>query len=236
MWCLVYLLLAVGRGCTCRPLVPDNLGTCVYLKSIGLFDLLKERGIEVDDRQVPLRKDPQAVLPLPHFSRPGEVEELASRTLEALNAGGRGAVNLRPLVSEAFAELALNAVEHAESSTGAFGLVQFYRYAQGERFICVVADGGIGVRRSLERNPNLRDRVPYDWVALELATRERVSGTGQSTRGIGLFGVAEDMRKAGRQLILHSGIGMLTINEEVELEARRATLFPGTLAFASIPT
>jgi|GEM_PF-642115 len=237
MWCLVYLFLASKRGCTCRLLVPENMGTCVYLKSIGLFDLLKSVGVEVDDRGVfSTRRDTQVVLPLTRFSRSEEVEELANRTLEALNARGTGAANLRPLVSEAFAELALNAAEHAQSSLGAFGLIQFYQQTQGERFICVVADGGIGVRRSLERNPNLRDRIPYDWVALELATRERVSGTGQPTRGIGLFGVAEDMRKSGRQLVLHSGIGILTISEDVELESRRATLFPGTLAFASIPT
>jgi anti-sigma regulatory factor (Ser/Thr protein kinase) len=165
-----------------------------------------------------------------------EVEELANRALEALGEAGLGAVNLHPLVSEVFAELALNAVQHAESRIGACGLIQFYEFQQGRRFLCVVADGGIGIRQSLERNPELADQVPYDWVAIELALRERVSGTGSKTRGIGLYGVAEDMRKAGRQLIIHSGIGMVETNEELESEAKRTTLFPGTLAYASIPT
>lgn len=79
-------------------------------------------------------------------------------------------------------------------------------------------------------------RVPYDWVAVELAMLERVSGTGDSTRGIGLYGVAEDMRKGGRQLIIHSGIGSLQIDEDLQSQARRTRLFPGTLAYASIPT
>lgn len=98
-----------------------------------------------------------------------------------------------------------------------------------------MADGGIGIRRSLERNPLYLNRVPYDWGAIELATRERVSGTGDSSRGIGLFGVAEDMRKPGRQLIIHSGIGLLQIDVDLQSQARRTRLFPGTLAYASIP-
>ncbi len=236
LWCVVYPLLTVARGSAARLLVPENLGAAVYLKSVGLFDLLQRAGVEVDDRGVGGRTDPQLVLPVTGFREEHEVEELANRALDALGEAGLGAANLHPVVSEVFAELALNAVQHSESEIGAFGLIQFYEFHYGRRFICVVADGGIGIRGSLERNPALRDQVPYDWAAIELALRERVSGTGLSTRGIGLYGVAEDMRKAGRQLIIHSGIGMVETNEEMECEAKRTTLYPGTLAYASIAT
>lgn len=235
MWCVVYLLLAAGRGCTCRLLVPENLGVCVYLKSAGLFSTLSQAGVEVDDRGIRDRPDPQVILPLTRFQSDSDVHQLANRILDTLSASRLGATQLYPLVTEVFAELANNAVQHSESLLGAFGLVQFYDTEADQRFVCAVADGGIGIRRSLERNPQLRDRVPYDWVAIELATRERVSGSGDPTRGIGLYGVSEDMRRAGRQLIIHSGIGALTINEEIESESRRATLFPGTIAYASIP-
>ena len=130
----------------------------------------------------------------------------------------------------------MNAIQHSESPIGAYGLIQFYESERGSRFVCTVADGGIGIRRSLERNPELKPRVPYDWSAIELACRERISGEGDATRGIGLFWVSEQMRRTDRQLIVHSGIGALTINEESESDAKRVTLFPGTLAFASIPT
>jgi hypothetical protein len=98
-----------------------------------------------------------------------------------------------------------------------------------------VADGGIGVYESLRKNEALRSRVSYDWDALELAVRERVSGTGDPHRGIGLYGVSEDVRRPGRSLLLHSGTGSLEITEELESAARRTRLFPGTLAFLSIP-
>ncbi|MEX0786081.1 MAG: hypothetical protein WD939_05545 [Dehalococcoidia bacterium] len=216
--------------------MPENVGVSIYLKSIGLFAVLQDAGVEVDDRGIRERADQQVVLPLTPFSTETEVEDLANAALDTLSARGLGAANLHPVVSEVFAELALNAVQHSESTVGAFGLIQFYEFQQGRRFVCAVADGGIGIRKSLERNPQLTDDVPYDWVAIELALRERVSGTGQSTRGIGLYGIAEDMRKAGRQLVIHSGIGMLQTTEELESEAKRTMLFPGTLAYASIPT
>jgi hypothetical protein len=211
------------------------MGVCVYLKSLGLFRLLKAGGISVDDRDIADRNDPQLILPLTRFDTASEAEELTNKAYDSLSASGLGPANLRPLVGETFGELALNAVQHSESPIGAYGLIQFYEFSGGQRFVCCVADGGIGIRRSLERNPELRHRVPYDWAAVELATRERVSGTLDPTRGIGLYGVAEDMRKPGRNLIIHSGIGSLQISERVESRAVRTRLFPGTLAYASIP-
>jgi anti-sigma regulatory factor (Ser/Thr protein kinase) len=228
--------LPKARGIAIRLLVPENVGTCLYLKSVGLFRLLQAAGVEVDDRGIAERTGRQLIVPLTRFTTESNVEDLANRALEYLANAGMGAANLYPVVSEIFAELALNAVQHSESDVGAFGLIQFYDTQQGRRFICSVADGGIGIRESLAKNPELAAHVPYDWVAIEKALQEGVTGTGSRTRGIGLYGVAEDMRKAGRQLIIHSGIGMLQTTEEMERSAQRTSLFPGTLASASIPT
>jgi anti-sigma regulatory factor (Ser/Thr protein kinase) len=140
-------------------------------------------------------------------------------------------------VAEVFAELAMNAVQHSQSEIGSVGLIQFYQFEAGERFVCAVADGGIGIKRSLGSNAALRSRATYDWTAIELALEEGVSGTGSNRRGIGLFGVAEDMAKPGRQLIIHSGIGLLLTGGGAAVEAMRSSVrFPGTLVSASIPT
>ena len=235
LWCAVYVLLARARERDARLLVPENTGVAIYLKSANLFGQLQANGVEVDDRGIGIRRDRKIVLPLTQFHTEQDVEDLANAALESMDDADLGSANLRSVVSEVFAELAMNAVQHSESRIGAFGLIQFYGVEKGRRFICVVADGGIGIRSSLERNPALRDKVPYDWVAIEMAMRERVSGTGQSTRGIGLYGIAEDMRMLGRQLIIHSGIGLVEITKKQESSARRATLFPGTLAYASLP-
>ena len=144
--------------------------------------------------------------------------------------------HLAPVVSENFAELAFNVVQHSESPIGGLGLIQFFNFQGGLRFAITVADGGIGIRKALYNNPVLRDKIHYDWTAIELATRERISGTGVATRGIGLYGVAEDTRKGGRRLIVHSGIGVLEISEDVQQESRRTNPYPGTLVSMSIAT
>ena len=239
LWAIVCLLLE--RSCrdatACRLLVPENLGVCVHLKSLGVLRVLQESGVEVDDRGVPERANPQVVMPLSRFSHEAEVDRLANEATERLRVSAMGAANLYPVVAEVFAELALNAVQHSESPIGALGLVQFYEYAAASRFVCAVADGGIGIRASLQRNPELRRRASYDWTAIEVAVEEGVSGTGSQRRGIGLFGVVEEMRHPGRQLIMHSGKGMLRTGESALSRAERIEIpFPGTLASASIPT
>ena len=236
LWCAVYPMLAQARGSATRLLVPENLGVCVYLKSAGLFAALQSAGVEVDERGVRSQDNRQIILPVTRFHTEADVEGLADVALSALSDRGFGSANIHPIVSESFAELALNAVQHSESEIGALGLIQFYHWERGRQFICSVADGGIGIRKSLERNPQYRDAVPYDWTAIELALQERVSGTTAPTRGIGLYGIAQDMRAPGRQMIIHSGLGMLSVSGDVEDQAQRTVLFPGTLASVSIPT
>lgn len=98
-------------------------------------------------------------MPISNFTTELEVENLTETAIERLGDANVGSINLHTVVSEIFAELAINAVQHSESEIGGFGLIQFYGVAasRSRRFICVVADGGIGIRASLERNPLIRD-------------------------------------------------------------------------------
>lgn len=236
LWCLTFLALARAQGISCEMLIPANKGVCAYLRSLGLFETLKGCGVAVDDRGVFSGSDAKIILPISRFSTTSEATAVVNLAFTRLQTLGAGAVNLTSAITELLGELTMNAVQHSESPVGAFACVHLLDTAKGLRFTCTVADGGIGVRESLRRNPALRHRVNYDWDALELAVRERVSGTADPHRGIGLYGVSEDVRKPGRSLLLHSGLGSLEITEELESSARRTRLFPGTLAFLSIPT
>ena len=113
-------------------------------------------------------------------------------------------------------------------------MVQFSTSGQGRRFQCCIGDGGIGIRNSLKRNPKLR-HVDSEWTAIELAVKELVSGTAFPTRGIGLFSAFEEMYAPGRELMIHSGNGILTVNQESEIRLTRANQFQGTLVHLSIP-
>jgi anti-sigma regulatory factor (Ser/Thr protein kinase) len=220
-------------------LLPDNLGVALYLKSVGLLSILADDGVSIDDQGISGTPNPgeQLVLPIRSLGAESEVDTVANEVLDRLQDSNIGSTNLYPVVSEVFAELALNAVQHSDSSIAAFGLIQFYQSESGRRFICAVADGGIGIRASLERNPGLRRRVPYEWTAIDLALEEGVSGTGSPSRGIGLFGVSDEMSRPGRQLIIHSGNGLLIAGgTSTQTQATRCAVpFPGTLTLASIP-
>ncbi len=240
LWSVVFLLLANNKVGNCELLVPENMGVCSYLKSIGLFQVLQENGVKVDDRGVGVGAATRLILPLTHFNNEYEVDEVTNLAYDAISASNLGASNLHAVVTETFSELAMNAVQHAESTIGAYGIIQFVQGQSGQqRFVCGVADGGIGIRRSLSRNPAhpTKRELWYDWTAIEYAMKERISGTESSLRGMGLFGILEDAMENNQVLIIHSGIGSLQVNEgSLDSKARRASLFPGTLAYVSIPT
>lgn len=235
LWCVVYLALARRRGVPCRLLVPEHMGVCAHLKGTGVFEELKRRGVTVDDRDVASPRQQKTILPLTPFATLNDAARITNEAYDRLAAANVTAANVTQVVAELFSELSNNAIEHSESPIGAFGWIQFVDLEQGSRFVCVVADGGIGVKAGLWKNPVLRKRISYDWDALELATRERVSGTGEPHKGIGLYAVAEDARQLRGSLLLHSGLGSLEIREDRESSARRTRLFPGTLAYLAVP-
>ena len=235
LWCLIYPLLVRQRGIECEVLGPLNKGVATYLMSVGLFSTLRVRGVVVDDRGLQQRMDSQIILPLTEFSSTSEAEQTASNVSDGLQSTHLVAANLVPDIGEAFAELANNAAEHSESEVSSYGLVQFYDFGAGRTVVCAVADGGIGIRASLAKNPEYEFRLPYDWIAIEYATEERISSSGSPTRGIGLYGVSEEMQRGGRQLGIHSGIGAHVVSGDSHAPARRPNLFPGTVAFASVP-
>lgn len=235
LWCAVYAALVRRLGIACELLVPENLGVASYLMTVGLYSTLAEIGVEVDQRGISMGDESQIVLPLRQFADAPEVENLVDETIDRLMENGFPG-SFGSIVSDTFGELGINAAQHADSPIDAFGMVQFYHFQQhGKQFACVVADGGIGIRRALARNPDID--APYDWTAIEYALRENVSGTGSPSRGMGLFGIADATRKSPhRGLIIHSGIGMemLGADGQANPSQRTSVRFPGTLAAARI--
>ena len=237
LWCAILLLLAKNNGGECELLAPENAEARTYLKSMGLYQALQENGVRVDGGGVAESRSRGVVLPLTRFDDEYQVGDIADKALDTLQRSGLGAPNIYSVVSETFGELAMNAVQHSQSPIGAYGVIQFHKSESGEeKFVCGVADAGIGIKHSLEQNPVHKEVVPYDWLAIKHALRERVSGTGDSYRGFGLFSVAEDtLNNPGQRLMIHSGIGSLEIAEDLESAPWRTSLFPGTLAYVSIP-
>lgn len=122
----------------------------------------------------------------------------------ASKAGFRDSVS-KGLVA-AFLELADNAAEH---SGAAHTTVAAYRWQPGE-FEMVVADAGVGVRRSLARNPAYRT-IPDDGTAIALAVAEGVSGVVTPGRGLGFRSIYQSIAGMSGRLRFHSGSAALVI-------------------------
>ena len=234
LWCLVYATLVRKTGAGCEVLFPEDIEVGVYLKSTGIIGMLNEAGVVIDDRGISSFDDGRLVLPLTKLASTFDAEQAANSATDSLMESGLIAANLIPLLSDTFGELASNAAEHADSRVDSYGLIQFYQSGSVGNIFCAVADGGIGIRASLARNPEYYRDLPYDWSAIEFAIQERTSTTGSPSRGIGLATVAADMILPGRQLIIHSGIGNLYMQPGYQ-SVVRTKLFPGTVAIATVP-
>lgn len=237
LWCAVYLALWRQRGIGCLLRPPVDRTVSADLAETGLFTLLQKESVHIEGDEsdiVGCSDSIDTILPITRFDNLREAAELTNEVEYSLYTSGLGAANIHPVVCELFSEMVNNAAEHSESSVGAYGFIRFYSHGQNRRFVCGVADGGIGIQSSIKRNTNL-DHGAYEWSAIELATKELVSGTMSSTRGIGLYSVFEEMRSPGRELLIHSGQGMITMSEDSQIRMIRANLFPGTLVCFSIP-
>ena len=202
--------------------------------------MLRIGGVKVNHDRPINRNRRQLVLPITRLDSITQVERLEEEILERLLPSNLSSVNVYFHVSQAFGELGNNSVEHPESSIGAYGFVQFYRWDAGQvpTFVCAVADGGIGIRASLQKNPEYQSQALTDWEAIDYAIQENVSGTGSSTRGIGLYHVASEIVQPtpDRRLNINSGVGFLHIDGSSERpRTTRANLFPGTSAFINVP-
>ena len=144
------------------------------------------------------------------FGAMTEAQALTDTLEDNLSTLNLGAPNVRAEVAEIFSEIVNNAAEHGMTEAGAQSHVRFMPHRRGSAFDVVVVDEGPGIRETLARNPGLI--VPdTDADAILLATQELVSGTGDPTRGIGLWMTVTEMRKPGRKMLIHSGSGLLTM-------------------------
>lgn len=235
LWCLTYALVAQKRS-NVRVLLPRDAVVRQWVESVGLSRILADAGVDVDPPPSDhVAGNIQVVLPLTCFTNSTDAEAVTARAHDSLTRSGLGTANIQPLVGEVFSELAMNAVQHAESPIAAYGFVQYYEYDDGPQFVCGVADGGIGIRDSLRQNPSLR-YVRTDAGAIDKAIQQRVSRMREGNRGMGLTWVKDQVTMPRRGLVVHSVAGRLLLDGNRPSQARFARVFPGTSVCAWIST
>jgi hypothetical protein len=185
------------------------------------------------------RHNPGTLQELINFHGEEEIPGIIERISEILeNQGYR--LRERVAICSTLSEVCANAAEHGVSSFGAYAAVQAYHHIvsgsrrRGEEVLIAIADGGVGVRETLSRNPAYAEHTTTDNDALRHALEMGVSATGEIGRGGGLALVAGIAARAGGSLSLRSGSGRVTVYENRK-NSRNVPEFPGTFVRVSLP-
>jgi hypothetical protein len=213
-----------------------------YLERMDFFKLFDGR-VETNVDLAPLeernRTNPGTLQELVNFHTEEEIPEIISRISEILQ-NQQYLIKERAAICATLSEICANAVEHSASPFGAYAAVQAYHHIvsgsrnRGEEVLIAIADGGVGVRETLARNPKNADFVSTDNDALRHALRMGVSTSGEVGRGGGLTVVAQIAARAGGSLSLRSGSGRVTAYGE-RTNSRNVPAFPGTFVRVSLP-
>ena len=213
-----------------------------YLERMDFFRLFGGRvrtNVDVASLEERRRHNPGTLQELINFHTEQEIPEIIERISEILeNQGYR--LKERVAICSVLSEVCANAAEHGASSVGAYAAVQAYHHIvsgprrRGEEVLIAIADGGVGVRETLSRNPKYAEHTTTDNDALRLALEMGVSGTGEIGRGGGLALVARIAADSGGSLSLRSGTGRVTVYEDRK-SSRNVPRFPGTFVRVSLP-
>lgn len=122
-------------------------------------------------------------------------------------------------------ELAENVIFHADTNLGGFVIAQ--RLRRRPEFEIAIADLGIGIRRSLQKNPDFAD-IRDDVTAIARALQPRVSSTPERNGGFGLAVSKLLLAANGGTLVVRSGNGRVQTGAE-EHEQHEPVALPGTL-------
>lgn len=134
-----------------------------------------------------------------------------------------------------FGELTANTVYHADNG-GGYALAQYCEYAAGPVIELAVADAGIGIRKSLAKNPDFAG-IAADCAAIRLAITEGITSVDDKYRGLGLAYVVDNIqRQRDRRLTIRSGKGIITLSGDGLIQDETTPIaYPGTAVSVIIP-
>ena len=219
-----------------------------YLERMDFFRIFGDRvrtNVDVAALEERRRHNPGTLQELVNFHSEEDIPGIISRISEILE-NKEYRLRERAAICATLSEICANAVEHGASPFGAYAAVQAYHHIvsgrhsgpkggrRGEEVLIAIADGGVGVRETLSRNPKYLEFTETDNDALRHALKMGVSGTGEIGRGGGLAVVGQIATRAEGSLSLRSGAGRVTFYGD-RTNSRNVPSFPGTFVRVSLP-
>ncbi len=184
-------------------------------QTFGALPVVRER----DRRDV--------LIPLTRLSELREVDRMHEAVAELIfNHVDHDIASVADAFALGMSELAQNGVEHGRASpTGCYVAAQRYRKPTS-RLVLAIADLGVGIPEHLrQRYPDIKE----DHAVIDLATRERSTGTGRADRGFGFSQTIEEIQAAhvsSASILVRSGHGRLAIRFRDGGVTRRSEVTP----------
>ena len=217
---------------------PSSQGVRDCWQVSGLTDALRKfchwpenAGGQAIPENVPLKP----IVRCCHFRDASDVERMLSEMEYSFMTALSGYASLLGNVGETFTELITNVIYHADSN-GGFALAQYCEYAAGPAIELAVADAGIGIRKSLAKNPDFGG-IESDCAAIKRAMTDGVTSAGDKYRGFGLgYAAANTQLEPTRSLAIRSGNGIITLSGNGAIQEETSQIaYPGTLISAIMP-
>lgn len=218
--------------------LPNSRPVRAYLRSCGVFDAMRDlgsfKGLQPEE-VIPEPPPVRTMVRCMHFADDSDIEDLAQNMEERFQTELLGFGSILSACHTIFSELATNVVCHAES-LGGYVLAQQDNRRDASVIEIAVADTGIGVRASLQKNANYRT-LHSDAEAMELAIKEGVSSLEDNSRGYGLYHVTDDVKKNdSREMTMRSGQGKITLRGDGSITKEDGCVtYSGTIVNVVIP-
>ena len=219
-------------------MLPQSNAVRTYWRLAGIMDALGEfcdfEGMPEQDA-LPAPVPVKPMVKCSHFRDESDADRLSVEMEDSFMSALRGYASLANECCETFTELITNAVYHAEGG-GGFALAQYCEYQDGPAIEIAVADSGIGIWNSLNKNIELTG-IDSDCAAIKLALKEGVTSVGSKYRGFGLCYVAANVQlEPNRRLAIRSGNGIITLLGDGEIrEESTEVAYSGTAISVTIP-
>jgi hypothetical protein len=212
---------AVRNGKSVKLVRPNSFAVRNYLARMHLGTLLDSLGVPHNLPTVAEADLQDTLLELRTFRNQSDGEKLAGLVFDKVF--GRVEAHIPEALHAGLCELAGNVCFHAQVENG-FAAAQTIP-ARGS-ILFAVADGGIGVKQSLEATHHPADARE----ALGLAVKYGVSGTGEVGRGSGLSDVMDTVAGGLGRFTIISGNAILVKRYKVTPKIRTINRpYPGTL-------
>lgn len=185
-----------------------------YLLRIGLFNILDAKiNVSVVEHESSGR-----FIPLTQIKSSNDLHEFITDMIPLLHASVQEVEPIKYVISE----LVNNVLEHSKSPVGAIVCAQYF--PKKSRVSIGVADAGIGIKKSMEKN----HYVPTDIDAILLAMKPGITGTTHKfggtelNAGAGLFFTKSIAKTSRNFFYIYSGNGSFKLrktpkNEKIKL-------------------